>query len=300
MASKTWFLPPDFTFLPDGQIALGRVIPDPRRPTVTLASLADHPTIAVPEVKSIVEKNLSFAAEKSRSFGLKLFAKFLDMADANGETDVSKYQSKSFSAVDHEVRAYNGAFSVETLEAIVRLDAVKKHINSGRFGRRRVYIISGLRVAQDSFTVTDEKGKKTGVAIGGSGPVPAGPVPVSLGVNVSGSREEKRTNGYETAPGIVFAYRVHVIQPKDEGAEGELFSDRTAFFSGEAEDDEEEEMEVVEVNGEVLDQDLDLEPDGYEEKRIEEGDDESYVRGRDGRGTAKKGTVPVPAPVRRS
>jgi hypothetical protein len=36
-------------------------------------------------------------------------------------------------------------------------------------------------------------------------------------------------------------------------------------------------MEVVEVNGEVLRQDLDMPPDSYDEKKIEEGDDESYV-----------------------
>jgi hypothetical protein len=83
---------------------------------------------------------------------------------------------------------------------------------------------------------------------------------------------------YETAPGIVFAYRLHVIRPKRAGAEAELFSDRTAFFSGGPEDDEEEEgMEAVEVNAAVLREDLDLDLDGYEERWIEEGDDESYV-----------------------
>ncbi|KAH6614622.1 hypothetical protein B0J18DRAFT_374141 [Chaetomium sp. MPI-SDFR-AT-0129] len=276
MTSKTWFLPPDFTFLPDGQIALGSVIPDPRRPTATLASLADHPTIALPKSKSIIEKNRSFTSEKSRSFGLELFAKFLNIASANGKTDVSWYKNKSFSAVDHEVRAYNGAFSPEALKAIMRLDAVKKHIDSGRFGQRHVYIISGLRVAQQSFTVTYEQGKKTEGALGGSGSVPAGTVPVALGGNVSGSRKDKRTDGYETEPGIVFAYRLHVIRPRDADAEGELFSDRTAFFTGEAEE-EGEEMEVAGVNGAVLRGDLDVDPDGYEEKRIVEGDDESYI-----------------------
>lgn len=277
MTSKTWFLPPDFTFLPDGQIALGRVIPDPRRPTVTLASLADHPTIALPEAKSIVEKNHSFSAEKNRSFGLELFAKFLDIANANAKTDASWYKNKSFSAVDHEVRFYNGPFTPEALKAVVALDDVKKHIDGGRFGKRYVYIISGLRVVQQSFTVMNEKGKKTAASLGGSGPVPAGTVPVELGGNISGSGENKRKDGYEVAPGTVFAYRLHVIRPKNEGAEGELFSDRTAFFSGEAEDEEVEEMEIVGVNGAVLRQDLDMQPDGYDEKRIKEGDDESYI-----------------------
>lgn len=277
MTDKTWFLPPDFTFLPDGQIALGRVIPEPRRPTVSLASLVDHPTITLPEIKSIIEKNRSFSTEKSRSFGLELFAKFLDLANANAKTDVSWYKSKSFSAVDHEVRMYNGAFTEETLSAILALGNVKRHVDSGRFGKRCVYIISGLRVAKQSFTVTDEKEKKTATSLGGSGPAPAGTVPFELGGNLTGSRDDMRKDGYETAPGIVFAYRLHVIRPKGTSEEGELFSDRTAFFSGEAEDEEVEEMEAVGVSEAVLQQDLDMQPDGYKEKKIEEGDEESYI-----------------------
>lgn len=39
MASKSQFLRPDFTFLPEGQIALGKIILNPRQPIVTLASL---------------------------------------------------------------------------------------------------------------------------------------------------------------------------------------------------------------------------------------------------------------------
>ena len=277
MTAKTWFIAPDFTFLPDGQIALGSVVPDPRRPTVTLASLADHPTIVLPEAKSIVEKNRSFSVEQSRSFGLELFAKLLDFASTNTNAELSRYTSKSFSAVDHEVRVYNGAFAPGTLKAIVALDNVKKHIDSGRFGKRYVYIISGLHVAQQSFTVTIEKGKKTAASVGASGPVPTGTVPVELGGTASGVKEDKRKDGYETEPGIVFAYRLHVIRPKGTGAEAELFSDRTAFCTGEASDEEGEEMEIVEVNGAVLQQDLDVSPDCYEEKRINERDDESYV-----------------------
>ncbi|SPQ27137.1 d1afdc46-5b84-45ee-8524-b71adaf3b688 [Thermothielavioides terrestris] len=277
MPSKTWFLPPDFTFLPDGQIALGNVIADPRRPTATLASLAAHPTIPLPSAQSIIEKNRSFTTEKNRSFGLRLLASLLDLAGAHGQTDLSRYKSRTFGAADHEVRAFNGPISREALEAIVALDGVRQHIRSGRFGPRPVYLITGLRVARQSFTVADERGRKTAVAVGGSGPVPAGPVPLGLGADVSGSREHRRVDVYETAPGIVFAYRLHVIRPKWAGAEAELFSDRTAFFSGGPEDDEEEALEAVEVNAAVLREDLDLDLDGYEERLIEEGDDESFV-----------------------
>ena len=179
--------------------------------------------------------------------------------------------------MDHEVRTYNGAFTPDALKAIVALDRVKKHIDSGRFGKRCVYIISGLRVAQQSITVTDEEGAKTAASLETAGSVPAGPVPVDLGGSISGEKENKRNDSYETAKGIVFAYRMHVIRLKDVDADAELFSDRTAFFSGEAEDEEGEEMEVVGVDRAVLQQDLDMELENYDEKRFEEGDDECYI-----------------------
>lgn len=264
MTSKTWFLPPDFTFLPDGQIALGSVIPEPSRPTVTLASLVDYPAIPLPETKTLIEKGHSYSGGKSRSAGLDFFAKVLDLASATAKTNVSRFKNKSFSTTDHEVRMYSGSFAPSALKAIVALDNVKRHMDSGRWGKRCVYIISGLRVTPQSFTVTEETGKNFEASLGGSGPVPAGVAPVELGGNILGSREDKRTGGYETAPGIVFAYRLHVIRPKGTGDEEvELFSDRTAFCSGEAEE-EEEEMEIMEANDAALRDDLDVREDGYE------------------------------------
>ncbi|PNP46432.1 hypothetical protein THARTR1_10754 [Trichoderma harzianum] len=267
MTRKTWFLPPDFTFLPDGQIALGSIIPSPRQPTATLASITSYPAIVLPETKSIVEKNVSFSAEKTRSFGLELFTKLLD---------VSWYKNKSFSAVDHEVQTYQGAFAPETLKAILALDNVKKHIESGRFGKRRVYIITGLRVVRQSVTITEEKGRNTASSVGASGFAPTGIVPAILGASVAGKLEKRAKTSYETAPGIVFAYCLHVIRPKGTGADQELFSDRTAFFTGEAEA-EEGEMEIVEVDGAVYREDLDAEQDGYEEKRLDGLDNDSYI-----------------------
>ncbi|KAK4118025.1 hypothetical protein N657DRAFT_464573 [Parathielavia appendiculata] len=286
VSSKTWFLPPDFTFLPEGAIALGRVIPSPRQPTATLASLgpqSDNPTIPIPATTVLVEKGRAFAAETKRSFGFELLAKFLALASASGMADVSWSRNKSFSAVDHEVRTLDGdAFAPAALRAITRLEEVRRHIEGGRFGRRCVYVITGLRVAVDPFTVTDERASKVTGSVGGSGPVPADGVPVEAGGGLSGSNEHTSNRSYQTAPGIVFAYRLHVIRPKGEDdAEGGLFSDRTAFLTGEAGDDDEEEvgeMELVAVDVKTVRNDLDLDPDVFgNEQKLEEGDEESYV-----------------------
>lgn len=92
---------------------------------------------------------------------------------------------------------------------------------------------------------------------------------------MSAGSNKNTTHSHETSPGIIFAYRLHVIRKKlSGGAQSELFQHRTAFFTGEGEDeDDSEEMELLEVDSEVLRDDLEELPD-FEEAEL---GDESYV-----------------------
>ncbi|KAI1431053.1 hypothetical protein GGR50DRAFT_111838 [Xylaria sp. CBS 124048] len=308
-SQKTWFLPPDFTFQPGGPIALGRIIPDPSRPTATLASLADHPRINLPEVKFMVEDR-SFSDEKNRSFGCGLFANILDTAGAGVGANVksSRYKNRFFGAMAQEVRTYDGSFTPETLRAILELDEVKRYVYGGWFCRRSVYIISGLRIAHQRFTVMEEKGRIRSVALKASGPTCAAPF-AEVGAGFSKSKRTEIASVYTTAPGIVFAYRLHVIRPKDEGL-GEVFSHKLALFSfptggmdsgiadmdsmeeekilldkavlgGKvkevaAEAEAEAEWEIASVDETAVQQDLEFQPYSYG-KRVIEDEDESYV-----------------------
>jgi outer membrane receptor for ferrienterochelin and colicin len=96
-------------------------------------------------------------------------------------------------------------------------------MDSGVFGKRAVYIVSGVRIAKTLFTVTKETGASYGIELSGSGPLIPGPVLIELGASLAHNREKTVTDTYDTAPGIVFAYRVHVIRYKRAGVETELF-----------------------------------------------------------------------------
>lgn len=104
MAPKTWFLSPDFS-LPDGELALSIVIPHPSRPTLALACLGldSDAEIALPDVKTIVERNHCHTAESSWSIGAELGAKFIDLASASGNVDISRFKKRSFGSVNYEV-----------------------------------------------------------------------------------------------------------------------------------------------------------------------------------------------------
>ncbi|RSL91790.1 hypothetical protein CEP51_000028 [Fusarium floridanum] len=250
--AKTWFLPPDFNFLPEGEIRLGMILKYPDRPTLTLASLdpEETPHISLPAVTTITETGHAHSAGSGRSAGANIFAKFVDLASISGSANVSKYKDREFGTVDHEVRFFSRALSPEALRAILQMDAVKEFTNSGPFGRfrkRPIYLISGLRVAKDSFSVTTTTGSATSVAAEASASAAGAGVPVEAGGGVSNNNEKHESHSYSTAPGVVFAYRLHVIRPKSNGkVESDLFSDTTAFFTGEHhEDDEDQEMEFV-------------------------------------------------------
>ncbi|KAH6972613.1 hypothetical protein EDB80DRAFT_743560 [Ilyonectria destructans] len=286
MTQKIWFLPPDFTFLPDGELALGTVIPYPHRPTLSLASLGSdaHPEITLPGVETLTEIEHNHTYDSKRSLGADLFAKFVDLASAIGNTNVSRYKNTSLGSVDLEVRTFRKGICADALKAIVGLDSVKKHINSGHFRQLPVYIISGLCVAKESFEVRNEAGSSKSTSVSGSGNAPLGGPFIESGVSISSSNGQSRTDSYKSAPGVVFAYRLHVIRMKRNGdvetelyangngrvvtfsvnplvifilASAKLFSFLKASLRGEGEDketedEEAEEIEYTEVTSKVL------------------------------------------------
>ncbi|KAJ4322667.1 hypothetical protein N0V84_004692 [Fusarium piperis] len=254
---KTWFLPPDFTFTPDGPLQLGAVITHPGRPTNVLASPRTDPSIQLPEIQIIAEKNHSHSNEISRTGGVSLFAKFVEFASGSVSYEASRRNLIQYGNVDHEVRSLVAPFSKDFLTSLISLDSVKEHAASGLLGKKPVYLVSGLRVTNDPFTVTKEKGSGNKAEISASGPT--GPIPVEVGGGLSGGVERTKADSYETAPGIVFAYRLHVIRPRGSGrSQSEMFSSSSALFTGR------EELGALEV----LDVTLDVVGDDFEGEEI--------------------------------
>ncbi|UKZ79252.1 hypothetical protein TrVFT333_007002 [Trichoderma virens FT-333] len=257
MAQKTWFFPPGFNFFPDGEVSLGSIIAKPNRPTLSLASLdsVSHPEIVLPKVNTFTELDHQHSQGKSTSFATQAFLKAVSLALPVGNVNASRFTKTTYGSVDLETRVFGSGMSEDTLKAIVELTQVKKHMDRDMFRKRPIYIITGLRIAKDSFQVTNENGSTNST---------------SVGVSTSAQSEN---DSYKTAPGVVFAYRLHVIRVKGDGdVETELFSHRTAFLIGEGEDeDSEEEWEYGEVSRNVLLDDLEIDPDFDEYSMGEEG-----------------------------
>ncbi|KAM0344963.1 hypothetical protein ACHAPU_007097 [Fusarium lateritium] len=263
---KTWFLPPDFTFTPNVTLPLGAVIAHPSRPSEVLASPLTDSSIILPRIQTLSETNHSHSKEASHTRGFSIFAKFAEFASASVEYEVSNRNLVEYGTVDHKVQSLVTPFTKEFLDSLMAVQGVRDHVDSGMFGKRPVYLVTGLRITEVPFTVTKELGSGKRIAISTAGPT--GPVPVEVGGGISASAEKIKTDSYETAPGIVFAYRLHAIRPRSNGTtQSAMFSHRTAFWTGQAES---EPMEGVEVTQEVVAEDVE---EDVLFKRYDMGDD---------------------------
>lgn len=271
---RTWFLLPDFTFTADGPLRLGMVIPHWSQPTTILAAVGSGTAseIKLPSPKTIVEPNHTHNHSKSRSDSLSMWFKFGGITSTSASTDFGKSNSIDYGKTDHEIRFFSDPLMPETVTAIANLPAVRAQMDSGMFGKRAVYIVSGLRIATSSFTVTKENSSNFTVEAEGSGP-PTGTVPAEVGVKVKHDGQKNVTDSYDTAPWIVFAYRLNVIRTRRAGLETELFSHKSAFLTGVG-GRKEDPLIVVEATKSEIDEDLEEEVE-YESAEI--GEDEVCI-----------------------
>ena len=263
----TWFLPQDFSFTAEGPLRLGQVLSHWSKPTTVLAAIGSDAAkdIALPTTKTLVEPNHTHYQSKSRSDSLSLWAKFEGIASALANTDIGKKHSIDYSKTDHEIWSFAEPLLPDKVTAIANIPTVRKHISSGMFGKRPVYVVSGLRIATSSFTVTKKESSNFTIRAEDSGP-PSSTTLIEVGGKVNHETRERVTDSYDTAPGIVFAYEVYVIRTHRAGSETELFTHESGFLTGES-GKEEEPLVLVDATKEEIDADLDNEVE-YESVQI--------------------------------
>jgi hypothetical protein len=254
----TWFLAPDFTFTTDGPLQLGMVISHWSKPSNVLADLSARNTseIALPGITSIVEPSHSHKRSTSRTNGGGIWSKFEGIASLGASGAIGKSTTIEYGATDHEIRLFSGPLLPETATKIVEIPSVRAHVDSGMFGRRAIYIVTGIRIATSSFTVATENGTERSFEIMASSPV-GGPVPVEVGGKVNRAVERSVVDMYETAPHIIFAYRLHVIRTRRSGHETEIFEHKSAFMTG-ARHSDDESLIVVEATEAEINEDIEL------------------------------------------
>ncbi|EUC41825.1 hypothetical protein COCMIDRAFT_40034 [Bipolaris oryzae ATCC 44560] len=229
----TWFLPSDFTFTTEGPLRLGMVIPHWSRPTTVLAEMGSGNNSAV------TLPTIKITVERNRAFN----------------------RSKSRSDSVGMWAKFEGLASV-----LANTETGKSRITD------YMYVVTGLRIATSSFTVTEEDSSNFSIEAEGSGPA-SGTTPVEVGGKIKHQSGKTAMNSYDTAPGIVFAYQLNVIRTRRAGVETELFSHKSSFLTGEG-GKKEDPLVIVDATKEEIDEDLE---EDVEYDSAEVGEDETCI-----------------------
>ncbi|KAM5429007.1 hypothetical protein McaMca56_008199, partial [Microsporum canis] len=196
------FLPPDFTYRKDSAIRLGTILKHPLRPLSILASegnglLAD---LNLLEEESIVERNYKYPREAGVSIGIKLWSTFRKVVLTRAEISVDRSRVYNFGKVDHKVWAFNRKLSDRYLEGIVLVPKVRKYIDSALFGRKPVYIITGVRITKTLFAVSTQSNTTVSAQTSTSTSDPTNTTPFTAGGDGNIRVTNIAGDSYETAP----------------------------------------------------------------------------------------------------
>lgn len=298
-----WFLPrvkdsaPVFTFTEGGALQLGTILESFNDPSSVLffpATEEASPAISwPPEETAGTEKNHEHSNANAGSVGGNILATFLSVAKASAEIELKRQHLLKFGKVDHKIVQFKYPITSAAVQAILKQDAIKRQ-NSGPFRHflpKPIYVVSGLRIATASFTVTEENKPgfhasaeasllDPGSANTGTPEAAANPVTdaalsatashIPMGGKASGHIDNENTveHEYETIgeKGIVFAYRMHVIRQR-----ASLFADASAFMTDDGDVDPIECVEVIDAVADLKDMKQEL---------IEEVADGVYVYGK--------------------
>ncbi len=209
--SKVYFLAGTRRSPPDGPIALGSLISNPRSPEITLN--LPHPKIVQKlKVYETVESNQTRSLGKNFGVQPTMWAKFAQEA---GFGDVVGEASICYSSIDMSLYTFEKIVTreifpdIEVVQELFNDPQVQKSIKDRRW-QLSVFMITGVQIVYGAkVVVTKAKGTEvhfqTGVELT---PVLA-PAAVGVGLNLSMAPSQSLSTKYDSP--FVFAYRLRQI-----------------------------------------------------------------------------------------
>src|SRR5579862_2168369 len=206
MATKTYFLAPNFDFVPDRYIDLGRIITDPSDPGTSLNP--DGPKPPPSSVQTSTQKNWEKVIEQCRKAKIGVWARFAGQFGI-GDTSVSVDSVKNdvYKFRELETRIFQP--TDEYIEETVQYPQVARFAQKNRY-RKPIFMITGVKIARGANISKEvarvrELSAKTGI-YGMLGGVSAD---LTGGGEASGLQREKES--FEAPSDFVFAFRLRKI-----------------------------------------------------------------------------------------
>jgi hypothetical protein len=246
---KTWILVKGSEFNPGRSISLGQILVKPFEPSVPL--LPDGP-LSIPET-SIERSHQIGVKSDSRtalgaSFGLWAEAVLLPVSgNVGGKHETSQKERWEFDRLDSEIIVPR----LPDVQAALEKDEVVAQIRRSKFDyRKRLYMITGVRIARGARLSRKDSKARGGNAKTMVDLAAVSPVPLKVGPEVHVMRENEGSYSFNGASDFVYAYRVcEVHYGKDVHTtaynKGDTFADgkqagEEGGDDGNGEDDEED------------------------------------------------------------
>ena len=248
---------PNLSINPDSQIApkLGSIFPNLKKLT---GPLNQQDTVSIPadflnsssaenfqdSVTRNVKASIGVHAELAQGLPLKSDIIFNSSKDKNHIYKCSRLETTEFDPT-HE-------YILQCIHASTR---VQNYIQDCFVGRKKVYMVTGLKIAED-FSLTISQGTEWGPSLDVTADGIVHGVPASAGPQLDLSVGTSRDLAFGDSPRIVLAYRAVRIRPRHDGTVGYKDIKGGAYGLGGGEDEDTEwvieGLEADEFPGETL------------------------------------------------
>lgn len=232
---KTYLLAPNFTFRPDGPIALGNIIADPFAPHRVLT--APDASKFAPAIETAVEHDYAIHRNAKHGVSLSIWAQFLETVKGSVGTDYSKSTSTEYTMSALKTRYFRTEPTEEEISARINVSKIRNVMRFGSVRSKPVYMVTGIKVAE-GFAASTERGTQKGGKLGASAPVVEG---ISAGADVELTNEHGERDSFRAGDDVVFAYQLLEIGLKgwkEKTLEVKEFQSKAAFLGDESEEEE--------------------------------------------------------------
>ena len=245
-STPTYFLAPHCDIPPDGLIALGSIIVNPKTPQKSLNSRSDQ-RVAIPadELQESFKDNWRDAIRSGRHHRVTLWTSFLQMilgigADVSAGLTNGREDIYEFRRLETKYFEPDAAYIQKSLQK----EGVQAYITATRH-KKPVYMVTGVKIARGAAVRSKTMIEYGGMLRVGLDATSLTGVPISGGPQIEKSEMKERLVRFDSGSDYVFAYRVVKIHLRRDGSVKRLEDfNKGALFGVDEGDSTKEELDV--------------------------------------------------------
>ncbi|KAH6972981.1 hypothetical protein BKA56DRAFT_593102 [Ilyonectria sp. MPI-CAGE-AT-0026] len=247
--NPTYFLAPNWTFPPDGKIAIGNIVRNPLKPHLPLTKADSNKSLGI---TISTETNFRLSLETKDTKQLSVWGAFIEKISLKNITNRERVKNGQFSIISLDTMYLSEDPTAEEIKSRCNHPMVREYMRLDSILCSPVYMVTGVKVAK-GFKFEGQAGVSDGLEY----TIRAEVAPeISAGVGAGGLRQRRVGTGFEADGDIIFAYQVMKIKPKGWTKEKKFrtmeYQHYQAFLAAEEKKHKEVEGETEQIGSEDL------------------------------------------------